>query len=82
RPQTPSKNTRQLHLTLQHKHHPHVHFPGVGPVGVVRGNQFFLKQALTTGVADNFFAYGNSKDVSAVGDWDGDGIDTPAVDRR
>ncbi|SDE47002.1 hypothetical protein SAMN05421878_1106 [Actinobaculum suis] len=31
RAQTPSKNTRQLHSTLQHKHHHHVHFPGLGP---------------------------------------------------
>lgn len=49
---------------------------------MVRGNQFFLKNKLATGAADEVFAYGNAKDVSVVGDWDGDGIDTPAVDRR
>lgn len=29
---TPSNTARQLHSTLQHKHHTHVHFLGAGPV--------------------------------------------------
>lgn len=32
RPPTPSNTMRQLHSTLQHKHHTHVHFLGAGPV--------------------------------------------------
>ena len=55
---------------------------GVDGIGVVRANQFYLRNTLTGGVAEAVYAYGNANDRVLVGDWDGDGVDTPAVDRR
>ena len=40
---------------------------------VRRGNQYLVRNALTTGVADSTFTYGDPGDVVLVGDWDGIG---------
>jgi hypothetical protein len=48
---------------------------------VVRGNRFFVKNSLTTGVADYTFLFGDPEDELLVGDWvpltdNGDGTAT------
>ncbi len=70
--------------------------PGKGDtLTVVRGNQFFVKNAITTGVADYTFSFGDPDDYLLVGDWatvtttadgsthvdSGDGADQVAVVR-
>ncbi|MDO4888967.1 MAG: bifunctional UDP-sugar hydrolase/5'-nucleotidase [Actinomycetaceae bacterium] len=45
----------------------------VGDAGQPSGNTFVFGQ--------NAFAFGRSGDVPLMGDWDGDGVDTPAVKR-
>ena len=46
----------------------------------VRAGVFwFLRNTNTTGFADIVFTYGLAMDTAIVGDWDGDGIDTPAA---
>ena len=40
---------------------------------------WYLRNSVTTGVADVVVAYGNPGDVPVVGDWNGDGVDTPGV---
>ncbi len=49
--------------------------------GVRRGNQYFLRNHASTGVADIVLAYGQATDELFVGDWNGDGTDTFAVRR-
>lgn len=49
--------------------------------GVVRGNVWFLNNALDATGDVPAFAYGNPSDRLVVGDWDGDGIDSPGVVR-
>ncbi len=49
--------------------------------GVRRGNQYFLRNRASTGVADIVLAYGQAADELFVGDWNGDGTDTFAVRR-
>lgn len=46
-----------------------------------RGNQYLVRNSLTSGAADYSFSYGNADDVVLVGDWNGDGKDTLAVRR-
>lgn len=44
--------------------------PGKGDtLTVVRGNEFFVKNAITTGVADYTFRFGDPDDYLLVGDW-------------
>jgi len=43
---------------------------------------WFLKNANSGGIADTWFKYGNPGDIPLAGDWNGDGVDTPAVARR
>jgi hypothetical protein len=52
--------------------------------GVVRGNQWFLRdvaETLPTGTATHSFVYGDPGDWPLMCDWDGDGIRTPGVRR-
>src|SRR5690606_30401256 len=46
-----------------------------------RGARMLVRNATTTGPPNRSFVYGRSGDVVLMGDWDGDGIDTPAVRR-
>ncbi|MEX2554704.1 MAG: SpoIID/LytB domain-containing protein [Actinomycetota bacterium] len=46
-------------------------------VGVVRGNTWYLH----TGAADTTLGFGKTTDRPIVGDWDGDGTDTPGLVR-
>jgi hypothetical protein len=48
---------------------------------VVRGNHWFLRNTLSSGVSDSSFIYGLTGDVPLMGDWDGDGTETPGVVR-
>jgi SpoIID/LytB domain protein len=48
-----------------------------GIVGVVRGNTWYLH----AGATDTTFGFGQTTDRPIVGDWDGDGTDTPGVVR-
>jgi SpoIID/LytB domain protein len=47
-----------------------------GIVGFVRGNTWHFHSG---GIADKVSSFGSSGDLPVVGDWDGDGIDTPGV---
>ena len=52
--------------------------------GVVRGNQWFLRDApgaLPTGVANTSFVYGDAGDRPLMCDWDGDSLRTPGIHR-
>ena len=40
-----------------------------------------MKNSLKSGVADFEFIYGDANDVAIAGDFDGDGVDTIAVQR-
>ena len=46
-----------------------------------RGNTFYVKNTIASGVADEAFSYGKTSDTVLVGDWDGDGKDTFMVRR-
>lgn len=46
---------------------------------VVRGNDWHLRDSLTSGFADEVLSYGGATDVPLMGDWDGDGVKTPGV---
>jgi lipoprotein-anchoring transpeptidase ErfK/SrfK len=48
---------------------------------VVRDGTWYLHDSNTTGIADSTFRYGNSGDAQIMGDWNGDGNDTPGVVR-
>ena len=52
---------------------------GVGVVDTTRG-YWYLREPLTA--ATTAFYYGNPGDQPFMGDWDGDGIDTPGLYRR
>jgi hypothetical protein len=45
---------------------------GTDTLAVRRGNAFFVKNDVTTGVADHVFVYGDPGDTVLVGNWDGD----------
>ncbi|MDQ3354383.1 MAG: hypothetical protein M3507_07890 [Actinomycetota bacterium] len=49
--------------------------------GVFRAGRFFLRNANSSGVADDSFSYGDPVDVPVCGDWNGDGKDTVGVVR-
>ena len=52
--------------------------------GVVRGNQWFLRDAsetLPAGVANVSFVFGDAGDVPLMCDWNGDGLRTPGIRR-
>jgi hypothetical protein len=54
-----------------------LHDPGTGAgsgIGIYRTANFYLRNSLTTGVADVSVLYGNVSDVPLVGDWNGDGV--------
>jgi hypothetical protein len=57
---------------------------GDDTIGVVRGNQWLLKNGLGGGAADVSFAYGSTSiaELPVPGDWDGNGTYTPAVLRN
>jgi hypothetical protein len=54
---------------------------GSTTIGVVRGNQWHLRNDASTGRADLVFGYGMPTDTPIVGDWNGDGRQTPGVVR-
>jgi hypothetical protein len=54
--------------------------PRVSAAGVVRGNEWFLTGTLGGDVTRSF-GYGNPGDIPLLGDWNGDGVDTPGVVR-
>lgn len=48
---------------------------------VRRGNQYHVRNSVTTGPASAVIGYGNAGDTVLVGDWNGDGKDTLTVRR-
>jgi peptidoglycan/xylan/chitin deacetylase (PgdA/CDA1 family) len=54
--------------------------PPAQPV-VVRGSDWYVRDSVTSGIADHTFAYGQPGDSPLLGDWDGDGDATPGVVR-
>jgi hypothetical protein len=54
---------------------------GRDTLAVRRGNAYFMKNDVRTGVADVGQVYGDPGDLVLVGDWNGDGRDTLAVRR-
>ena len=55
--------------------------PTTAGAAVVRANHWFLRNTNTSGVADVAFTYGNTGDTPIMGDWNGDGEQTPGVVR-
>jgi uncharacterized protein YkwD len=56
--------------------------PPPAPAPAVRGAHWYLRNTLTTGVADADFWFGLTTDQRLSCDWNGDGIDTPGVYRN
>jgi peptidoglycan/xylan/chitin deacetylase (PgdA/CDA1 family) len=54
--------------------------PPTTPV-VVRGSDWYVRDTVTSGLADHTFTYGLPGDFQLLGDWDGDGDATPGVVR-
>ena len=52
---------------------------GTDTLAVRRGNVYFVKDDISTGIADHTFVYGDPGDAVLVGNWDGD---TSAADAR
>jgi uncharacterized protein YkwD len=52
------------------------------PAPVANGVGWFLRNALTSGVADTSFTYGAPGDLAVTCDWYGDGIDSPGIYRN
>ncbi len=55
--------------------------PGRDSFAVRRGNTYFINKAIKSGDADIKLDYGRVKDVTLLGDWNGDGEDTLSVVR-
>lgn len=55
--------------------------PAPAKPAVVRGNEWHLRNSLSTGIADISFSYGSDGDFPLMGDWDGNGSATPGVVR-
>ncbi len=55
--------------------------PGLDSFAVRRGNTYFISKAIKSGNADIQLNYGRVDDVTLVGDWNGDGVDTLGVAR-
>ena len=53
-------------------------------VGIFRSadTTFYLRNSNTTGIADSTITLGGAADFPIVGDWNGDGFDTPGVYRQ
>ena len=54
--------------------------PPTQPV-VIRGSVWYVRDSVTSGIADHTFTYGQPGDFQLLGDWDGDGDATPGVVR-
>jgi peptidoglycan/xylan/chitin deacetylase (PgdA/CDA1 family) len=54
---------------------------GPGRPIVIRGNTWFVRDALSGGTATSTFTFGQTGDIPISGDWNGDGINTPGVVR-
>jgi len=52
---------------------------GTATPGVFRDGVWYLRNSLSSGVADIEFRFGNPGDAPVVGDWDGDGVATIGV---
>ena len=52
---------------------------GDDPIGGATSDNWYLRNSNTGGPGDITFNYGKPGDVPVVGDWNGDGIDTPGV---
>lgn len=50
-------------------------------LAVRRGNQYFFKNAVASGNADQETSFGKETDEVLIGDWNKDEVDTPAVRR-
>ena len=59
-------------------------YGNVQTIGIFRPSNanFYLRNTNTTGVADANITFGASTDLPIVGDWNGDGIDTPGLYRN
>jgi HNH/ENDO VII superfamily nuclease len=51
--------------------------PAVAPAADVR--TWYLRNSNSTGIGDIWFPYGSPGDIPVVGDWNGDGRDSPAM---
>ena len=49
--------------------------------GIRRAGAWYLRNSLTSGVADAIHGYGDPSDIPLVGDWNGDGSDSFGVAR-
>lgn len=50
-------------------------------VTVRRDGYWYVRNSLTSGVADGCYTFGDAADVPFAGDWDGDGVRSPGVYR-
>lgn len=50
-------------------------------IGIFRDGVFMLRNSTLSGLPDTYVLYGESGDVPLVGDWDGNGSDTPGIFR-
>lgn len=53
-----------------------------GRVSAAGGPTWFLRNTLTTGIADSYFTFGSMGDNVLACDWDGDGVDSAATFRN
>ncbi|GAA0690446.1 hypothetical protein GCM10010193_51000 [Kitasatospora atroaurantiaca] len=54
--------------------------PATRPL-IVRGNTWYMRDSLSSGIATTTFNYGDAGDLPMAGDWDGNGTSTPGVVR-
>jgi subtilisin len=59
-------------------------YGNINTIGIFRPStaNFYLRYTNTTGVADKTITFGTSTDLPIVGDWNGDGIETPGLYRN